>query len=188
MTFLATVLLALGLFGVFLYNLLIGRRNQVENAFGAIDALIRQRWNLVPNLVEAVQEYTDHESRVLAQLTELRTRALAGARPAEEALDLDREASLALRSLVANVEGYPELKASENFQHLQRTLAHLEEQISAARRAYNAAVTSFNDAVDMFPSNLVASWMGLQRRRVFAVDASETGAPDVGDLFDRARR
>ncbi len=187
MTLLLLALFALCAAAIVLYNRLIGRRNQVDYAFGGVDALLKKRWDLVPNLVESVQEYTKHESRVLDELTRLRSRALSEPSDPDAAVALDSEASRVLRGLLVSVEAYPELAASESFQHLQRALAEIEEQISAARRAYNAAVTRLNDAVEMFPSNLVANWMGLRRRRVFAIEPSEAERPEVGMLFERAR-
>jgi len=168
-----------------LYNSLIGKKNQVENAMGGIDVQLKKRHDLIPNLVATVQQYMEHERSLLEKITELRTRALSGSVPEGERLQIETALSGALRSLMVSVENYPNLKANENFLHLQASLNEIEEQISAARRTYNASVTDFNNAIEMFPSNLVAGMMGLSRRMVFLAEESERQTPDVGQLFSR---
>lgn len=168
-----------------LYNSLIGKKNQVENAMGGIDVQLKKRHDLIPNLVATVQQYMEHERSLLEKITELRTRALSGSVPEGERLQIETALSGALRSLMVSVENYPNLKANENFLHLQASLNEIEEQISAARRTYNASVTDFNNAIEMFPSNIVAGMMGLSRRMVFEAEESERQTPDVGQLFSR---
>ena len=98
---------------------------------------------------------------------------------------LDNQLSQALNGLMLNVENYPDLKANENFLHLQRTLNELEEQISAARRAYNQSVTDYNNAIEMFPTNMMASFMKLERKMVIAIIESERKSVDVKNLFQK---
>jgi LemA protein len=168
-----------------LYNTLVGKKNQVINVFGTVDALLKKRYDLIPNLVASVQKYMEFEKDVLTRVTELRARALSGKPTDEEKIHIDREISKALRGIMVAVENYPDLKANASFLQLQATLNEVEEQISAARRAYNAAVTDYNNAVEMFPTNLMAQVMNYKRRPVFEIGADEREPVDVQALFKR---
>lgn len=168
------------------YNSLIGKKNQVENAFAGMDAQLKKRYDLIPNLVASVKQYMTHEAGLLTEVTALRTRAVSGGMSSEEAVDLNNRIGKALAGIRVAVEGYPDLKASENFQQLQRALNEVEEQLSASRRAFNAAVTDFNNAVEMFPSNVLAGIMGYRRRQLFEIPEAERGNVDVGNLFRTA--
>jgi len=161
------------LIALFLYNSLIAKRNQVQNAFGSIDAFLKKRHDLIPNLVEAVRGYMQHEQRLLHDLTELRAKARAGALTTPAAVDVENRITSALGQVFAVVEQYPTLKASEPVMQLQAALNDNEEQIAAARRAYNAAVTDYNNAVEQFPGNLVASMMHFSRQTLFATPDAE---------------
>jgi len=172
----------IGAFVILTYNNLIARKNQIDYAQGAIDALLKKRFDLIPNLVATVKEYATHERGLLEQVTALRSR-IGQARSDDERMGLEGQMSGLLGRLLVQLEAYPDLKANQNFLQLQATLNEIEEQISAARRAFNAAVVEFNNAIEMFPSNLVAGWMGLKRRQVFEVDESEAAAPSVSNLF-----
>ncbi|WP_457638148.1 LemA family protein [Oceanithermus sp.] len=180
---LAVLLLFAG-FIIATYNSLIARKNQIDYAQGSIDALLKKRFDLIPNLVATVKGYATHERELLEKVTELRSR-IGQAKSDDERLELEGQMSGLLGRLLVQLEAYPDLKANQNFLQLQATLNEIEEQISAARRAYNAAVVEFNNAIEMFPSNLVARWMGLKRRKVFEVEESEAAAPDVGELFGK---
>lgn len=145
---------------ILVFNRLVSRRNDCGNARGGIDANLAKRHDLVPNLVRAVRGYTEHEKEVLHLVAEARSRAATAiGTPASAA----EETALvhALDVLSARVEAYPELQASANFMHLQRTLTELEEQISASRRALNAHVKAMNDLVHRFPTLIVARIMGF---------------------------
>jgi len=166
-----------------LYNGLINRRNNVENAFGGIDAQLKKRYDLIPNLVTAVKKYMEHEKSVLEQLTELRTQALASNLNNDQKIDLNEKINDSLKSLMIAVENYPDLKANQNFIHLQQSLNEVEGQISAARRAYNSAVTEYNNAVEMFPSNIVAGIYRFKRKKVFEIAESERKNVDLKKLF-----
>lgn len=168
---------------VAMYNSLIGKKNQVDYAYSGIDVQLKKRHDLIPNLVATVKQYMEHERNLLERITELRARAMAGNLSEQERLQAEAQLSVALRSLMVAVENYPQLKANENFLHLQASLNDVEEQIAAARRAYNAAVTDYNNAIEMFPTNIVAGMMGLKRRFVFEAEASERETPKVADLF-----
>jgi len=177
------VLLVLGLFLVFIYNGLIRKKNEVNNAFGGIDVQLKKRYDLIPNLVSTVQQYASHEKELLEKVTNLRTQAVSGNNTDNERVNLDNQISGALRSIMVSVENYPDLKANTNFLDLQRALNETESQISAARRAYNAAVTDFNNGIETFPGNLMASSMNLSRKEVFEIPETEKQNVNVKDLF-----
>ncbi len=164
------------------YNRLIRLKNQIDYARGAIEALLKKRYDLVPNLVATVKAYAKHERETLERVTELRSR-IGQAKSDEERFKLEGELGGLLGRLLVQLEAYPELKANENFLQLQAALNEIEEQLAAARRGYNAAVVQFNNAVEMFPSNLVARWMNLAPRPVFEAGEAAQAAPKVGDLF-----
>lgn len=168
---------------VLIYNSLIGKKNQVLNVFGTIDALLKKRYNLIPNLVATVKGYMQHERTLLAEVTEMRAKAISDRTCDDEKVELDNKVTKVLSRIMLAVENYPDLKASDNFMHLQRTLTELEEQISAARRAYNAAVTDYNNAVEMFPTNVVASIMNYKRRKFFEISGKERQVVDAGKSF-----
>ncbi|HUT29861.1 MAG TPA: LemA family protein [Sedimentisphaerales bacterium] len=179
------VIVVVILIPVLIYNSLISRKNRVLNVFGTIDALLKKRYDLIPNLVATVKGYAQHERSLLEEVTRIRAQALSGQVSDDEAVELDNRLTKALGRLLLVAENYPNLKASENFMHLQRTLTELEEQISAARRAYNAAVTDYNNAVEMFPTNIVASMMNYKRRRFFEISEKERQGIDAGEHFRR---
>ena len=156
-----------------LYNSLVGRKNQVENAFGGIDAQLKKRYDLIPNIIAAVKGYMEHEKGTLLQLTELRTKAMAPGLGSDEKVDVDNQISKALRGVMVSVENYPQLKAADTFVQLQRSLNEVEEQLSAARRFYNSAVTEYNNGVEMMPTNIIARIMGYQRKKVFEAAEAE---------------
>ena len=151
------ILVVVLLVPILIYNSLVAKKNQVLNVFATIDALLKKRYDLVPNLVSTVKGYMQHERALLTEITQMRAEAISNRISDDQKVDLDNKATKVLAGIMLAVENYPDLKANENFMHLQRTLTELEEQISAARRAYNAAVTDYNNAVEMFPTSIVAS-------------------------------
>lgn len=179
------VLIAGVLYIVILYNSLISKKNQVQNVFASIDALLKKRYDLIPNLVATVQKYMQHERGTLTEITELRAKAISGTLSDDEKVDLDNKLTKTLGGIMVAVENYPDLKANQNFLQLQASLNEVEEQISAARRAYNAAVTDYNNAVEMFPTNILASMMNYQRKKVFEIPDAERQNVDVKDLFNK---
>ena len=180
--FLLVIPVVIILFVIIVYNSLAAKRANVQNAFAGIDVQLKKRCDLVPNLVSSVKAYMKHESGTLEKLTELRTRAAAATDPAER-LTLDKELSGVLKGLMVQVEAYPDLKASANVEQLQRSLNEIEEQISASRRAYNAAVTEYNLAIRIFPNNLLAGMFGYKESPLFEAAPEERATPKVGDLF-----
>jgi LemA protein len=168
---------------ILIYNSLVGKKNQVLNVFGSIDALLKKRYDLIPNLVSTVKTYMKHERGTLTDITELRAKAVSGKLSDDERVDLDNKISGMLGGIMVAVENYPDLKANQNFLQLQGAMNEIEEQISAARRAYNAAVTDYNNALEMFPSNIVASMMRYERKRLFEISEKERENVNVGELF-----
>jgi LemA protein len=169
---------------VLIYNNLVGARNQVENAFGSIDVMLKKRYDLIPNLLETVKAYMKHEKETLTGITELRTKALAGNISTDEKIQLENQISGMMKSIMVAVENYPDLKASEQFTMLQRSWNETEEQISAARRSYNASVTSYNNAVEKFPSSIFASMFGHKRKPVFVIVEAERQNISAKALFN----
>jgi LemA protein len=164
------------------YNGLLRRRNRVEQAYSTIDVQLTQRYDLVVKLVETVKQYMGHERSLLEDITRLRARAIQSTTP-EAKLSADNELSRALGQLNVSVENYPQLRSSENFVQLQRSLNEVEEQIAAARRAYNGAVVDYNNAVQTFPNSLIAGSMGFGTRQVFTADERKRGDVDMKRLF-----
>lgn len=179
------VAVVIGLIIVALYNSLIAKKNQVDNIFAGVDTVLKKRYDLIPNLVAAVERYMEHEKGTLENVTSLRAQAMKPGISDDQKISLNSQLSSALGSITVAMEAYPELQANENVMHLQRSLSEIEEQISAARRAYNQAVTDLNNAIEMFPSNLVAGWMKLQKRLVFEITESERQNVNVHELFNR---
>jgi LemA protein len=157
---------------ILMYNSLIARKNQIENIEGSINALLKKRYNLIPNLVESVKGYMKHEKEVLEEITRLRSQAMK-TQNLEQKAEIENKISSLLDKILVNVENYPELKANQNFLQLQETLVMIESEIAAARRAYNQAVTDYNNAIEMFPTNIIASMMHLTKKEVFEIPDNE---------------
>jgi LemA protein len=185
MSVLLIVLGVVALIAILMYNSLIGKKNQVDNIFAGVDAVLKKRYDLIPNLVASVSQYMEHEKSTLEKVTEYRAQAMKPGISDEQKIALDAKLTSALGAINIAMEAYPDLKANENVMHLQRSLNEIEEQISAARRAYNQAVTDLNNAIEMFPTNLIAGWMNLQRRAVFEITVTERQNIDVDALFNR---
>jgi LemA protein len=163
---------------VLVYNGLVRRRNRVDSTWSDIDVLLRRRHDLVPNLVAAVQGYVGHESATLRSVTEARAAAVGAQGPSSIG---QAESALAggVRTLIADAEAYPQLKASESFVHLQKQLTATEDGIEHARQFYNDAVYGYNNAIQTLPGNLVAGSLGFKVREFFLAAASERAAIDV---------
>jgi LemA protein len=185
MTALFIIIGVVVLIAILMYNSLIGKKNQVENIFAGVDTVLKKRFDLIPNLVASVSQYMEHEKSTLEKVTELRAAAMKPGISDDQKIALDAKLTSALGAINLAMEAYPDLKANENVMHLQRSLNEIEEQISAARRAYNQAVTDLNNAIEMFPTNLMAGWMNLSRRAVFEITVTERQNVDVGALFNK---
>jgi LemA protein len=141
---------------VSLYNGLVRLRNRRQNAFADIDVQLRQRHDLVPQLVDTVKGYAGHEKEVLTKITEARSAAMA-------ATTIDGK----IAGLKVQVEAYPDLKANQNFLQLQEELSDIENKLAASRRFFNAATTEYNNSVESFPGNLIARNFGFKREIMF---------------------
>ncbi len=168
-----------------LYNSLVGKKNQVQNAFASVDVQLKKRYDLIPNLVATVEKYMTHERDTLTKITELRAKALARGTGDDEKVELAAKIGGMMRDLLVAVENYPDLKASQNFLQLQGSLNEVEEQISAARRAYNASVLDYNNACEMLPTNILASVMGYRKKPFFEADEKERENVNVKNLFSQ---
>ncbi len=151
---------------VSIYNGLIRRRNQVDESWSDIDVQLKRRYDLIPNLVEAVKGYMQHEQGTLEKVTAARVSAMAAKTPLEHAQS-ENMLSEALKSLFAVSENYPDLKASQNFLQLQDELSDTENKIQAARRFYNGNVRDYNTAVQSFPTNVMAGALNFKAREFF---------------------
>ena len=180
------ILVAVGaLVFVLTYNSLIAKKNSVENAFGAMDALLKKRYDLIPNIIATAQQYMNYEKETLTKITELRAKAISGTISSEEKTNLSNQVTPLLKNILVSAENYPELKANSNFTDLQHTLKDLEDQISSSRENYNLIVTSYNNGIEMFPSNFVAGLMGLQRKSIFEITVDERKNVNVKELFNK---
>jgi LemA protein len=164
---------------ILIRNSMIGARNRVDEAWSGIDVQLKRRHDLVPNLVETVRGYAQHERATFENVTEARARAMAAQGPAE-AGQAEGFLSQALGGLRAVAEQYPDLRATENFQQLSRNLSELEDEIQASRRIYNSNVQSYNTKIQIFPNSVVAGMGGFTAREFFEIaDAAEREAPEI---------
>lgn len=176
------VLVVLAIVVIGLYNNLVKLRNNRENAFSNIDVQLKQRYDLIPNLVNSVKDYATHEKELLEKVTQLRTAAM-NATDINSKIEADNQLSSALAGLRVSVEAYPDLKANQNFQQLMTELADVENKLAATRRFFNSATKELNNAVQTFPGNLLAGMFGFHKEPMFEVPASERAtyekAPEV---------
>ena len=169
-----------GLYVILSYNGLVAARQRSGEAWSGIDVQLKRRSNLVPNLVEVVKGYAAHETDVLQQVTQLRTRVGGDGETVAARAAVEARLGGALAGLVALAEGYPDLKASQNFRDLQASLDEIERDIQHARRYYNGAVRVLNTKVESFPSNLIASRFGFGLAEYFELDSpAERQVPGV---------
>ena len=176
---LGAIALALLFWFVSAYNGLVRLRNAVDNAWAQVDVQLKRRCDLIPNLIETVKGYMAHERETLESIVRARTAALAANGPAQAA-KADGELSRALRSIMINVERYPDLKANQNFLSLQEELSSTENKVSFARQAYNDAVTRYNSTLQTIPTNIVARLAHFAARDLFEVtDPAEREVPKV---------
>ncbi|HOI72450.1 MAG TPA: LemA family protein [Methanobacterium sp.] len=166
------ILILLVIIIVYLYNRLIGMRNMVDTAYSNIDTLLQKRFDLVPNLVSTVKGYMIHERVLLKAVTKARSDWM-NASTIQENAGADNIAAEALKSIFAVAENYPDLKANENFLLLQEELVGIENKIAYARQRYNRTVLDLNNAVQQFPSNLIAQLFRFQTREFFEVDSEQ---------------
>ncbi len=149
-----------------LYNRLVKLRNNRDQAFADVDVQLKQRHDLIPQLVDSVKGYMGHERGVLTEITEARSNAMK-ATTINEKISAENRLSTALEGLKVSVEAYPDLKASQNFMELQNEISDIENKIAAARRFFNSATKELNVATELFPSNLIATLFNFKREPMF---------------------
>lgn len=164
------VLLVMWLVGI--YNNLVKLKNNRENAFANIDVQLKQRYDLIPQLVASVKGYADHEKEVLQKVTEARAAAM-GATSINDKVQADNALSGALAGLKVVLENYPELKANQNFLQLQFEISDVENKLAAVRRFFNSATKELNTAVETFPSNIFAKMFGFSKQPMFEVSVQD---------------
>jgi len=179
MTYLIIVAVLILFFGIFLYNNLISKKNKTEEAYSGIDVMLKKRTDLIPKLVDTVKGSMQHERETLTELTQLREKILKKDTQPEERFQLESQLGAMLGKLQVRAEAYPDLKANQSFLLLQSSLNEVEEQLSAARRAYNASINSFNNAIEMFPSNLMGKMMGYNQKTLFTIKEEEKNVPNI---------
>lgn len=169
---LLVIVVAVGLYGLVVYNGLIKQRNQVKEAWSDIDVQLKRRYNLIPNLVDTVKGYATHEREAFENVTKARAQAM-GAQTPEEHGKAENMLSSTLKTLFAVAEAYPDLKANANFLELQRELSDTENKIQAARRFYNTNVRDFNTAVEQVPKNIIAKMFKFEKEEFFELENEE---------------
>ena len=163
--FLAIIIIAM-------YNGLVTSRQKVKNAWSQIDVQLQRRFDLIPNFVETVKGYMQHEKDTLTKVTELRT-SWANATTVDEKAELNNQLSGALKTIMAVSENYPDLKANQNFMELQEELRNTENKISFSRQFYNDTVTMYNTKLEVFPSNIIANMFAFKPETLFAAESEE---------------
>lgn len=172
------VLAAVVIVSVVIYNGLVKLREGADAAWADIDVQLGRRHDLIPNLIETVKGYTSHERKTLEAVVNARSAAMSAQGPAAQA-QAEGLLTNALKSLFALSEAYPDLKAAENFRHLQGTLADLEDAIQNARRYYNAVIRDYNTKIGQVPSNLIARTFGFRDREFFELPEGDRAVPEV---------
>ena len=171
------------IWGIGIYNGLVNLRNRVANGWAQIDVQLKQRADLVPNLVQTVKGYASHESTVLEEVTKARADVAqaqaAGGDQMQSRADAEQRLGQSLVTLMARAEAYPELKANQNFLDLQRQLKDLEDKIAYARQFYNDVVQKFNTRIETVPSNIIASLFHFRQAQYFQADEGSRQAPVV---------
>lgn len=165
----AAVVVAAALVVVLLYNRLVRLRNRCENAWAQVDVQLRRRYDLVPNLVESVKGYAEHERTVFEAVTSARAAAQSAA-GVEQQARAENVLTAALGRLFAVAEAYPQLRASENFQMLQTQLTEIEQTIAVARQVYNDTVLTYDTAIETVPTNVIAGLFNFEPRPYFEID------------------
>ncbi len=174
------VLIAMWLIGM--YNSLVKLRNNRENAFANIDVQLKQRHDLIPQLVATVKGYAEHEKELLTRVTEARAAAMS-ATGINDKIQAENQLSSALAGLKVSLEAYPDLKANQNFLQLQGEISDIENKLAATRRFFNSATKELNNAVQTFPSSIIAGMFGFQKEPMFEVPKEERAtyekAPEI---------
>lgn len=155
-----------------IYNSLVQAKMKVDNSWSQIDVQLQRRFDLIPNFVETVKGYMQHESETFEKIAELRT-SWANTKSVAEKADIDNQLSTALKTIMAVSENYPELKANQNFSELSEELRNTENKISFSRQFYNDTVTMYNTKIQVFPSNIIANMFNFQPRELFKTESDD---------------
>lgn len=166
------IIVVLAVIIIAMYNGLVTSRQKVKNAWSQIDVQLQRRFDLIPNFVETVKGYMQHEKDTLTKVTELRT-SWANATTVDEKAELNNQLSGALKTIMAVSENYPDLKANQNFMELQEELRNTENKISFSRQFYNDTVTIYNTKLEVFPSNIIANMFAFKPETLFAAESEE---------------
>lgn len=166
------ILALIVVFVIATYNGLVSSRMKVKNAWSQIDVQLQRRFDLIPNFVETVKGYMNHESETFEKIAALRS-SWANASSIKDKANIDNELSSVLKSIMAISENYPDLKANQNFSELSEELRNTENKISFSRQFYNDSVTRYNTKLELFPSNLVAGMFNFQKKELFAAESDE---------------
>src|SRR6478609_36889 len=177
------ILVIAALYFVVKRNSIIAARNRVDESWSGIDVQLKRRHDLVPNLVETVKGYAEHESQTFEKTTQARAEAMK-AQSVEETAKAEQKLTQALADVKAVTENYPTLRATENFQQLSRNLSELEDEIQAARRIYNSNVQAYNTDIEQFPGSIVASQGNFTKREYFEIEDPGDREP-VSVSFDK---
>ena len=176
------VIVLLVLMCISIYNSLVKLRNNRENAFANIDVQLKQRHDLIPQLVATVKGYAQHEKELLTRVTEARAAAMS-ATGINDKIQAENQLSSALAGLKVSLEAYPDLKANQNFLQLQNEISDIENKLAATRRYFNTATRELNNKVQTFPSNILAGMFGFQKEPMFEVPREERAtyvkAPEI---------
>lgn len=174
-------------FGYRIYVSLIQKKNKVMEAFSSIDVQLKKRYDLIPNILSIAKKFMEHEKGIFEEVTKLRTQAMSLSNDINNVgkkLQLDSQIKGLMGKLMVSVENYPELKSDQAMVTAMQTYNEVEEHIAAARRFYNSAVLELNNAVEIFPSSLVAGCMGIRRQEFFQAEVQERKAVNAADFLN----
>jgi len=164
----STFIIFLALVYFIIYNGLINKKNRVKNAFSSIDIMLKKRHDLLPNLIATVKQFMKHEKEIFTEITKLRSQIIDSNQLSKsKRVNLEDKLTNTLNTLKINIENYPELKSDKSFLLLQKSFNEVEAQLSASRRAYNASVLALNNAIEMFPTSIIAKRMKLEKENFF---------------------
>ncbi|MCG8577239.1 MAG: LemA family protein [Flavobacteriales bacterium] len=178
-----SVIVLLIVLGIAINNRIIALKNQTTQAFGSIEIYLKKRFDLIPNLAAMVNKYMAHEKEIMLKVTELRSEVDKATEPKEQ-IDASNKLTQFMEGLSINVENYPDLKADKQFLNLHFELGDIEDQISAARRAYNAAVTAYNNKIQMFPASMIAGMRKDQIQMLLEIPKAEQKEVNMNELFN----
>lgn len=172
--YIIVIIVILLLIIIYYYNRLIRKRNFVNNCFADIDVMLKRRFDLLPNLVSIVKKYMEHEKETLKQVTAMRTNLHDAPLSPDDKVKADNQLKSVVDNLFVTLENYPDLKANTVFIELEQSWNETENEISASRRSYNMAVMDYNNAVEMFPSSLIAGIFSFGKRELFIINQEES--------------